>query len=323
MSDINASERQVLLDAFGALLMPLMKVAFQYGVSAGDISQVVRQVYVGALERRLAMQGRPASDARLAVMGGFTKGEVQTAREALRSGVSINSTKSISLDQITGLLTIWHTDSRFSTAYGLALDLSLDRNEGQRTVPTLIDAACPGVDQDALLDELVASGCVEIHDERFVRCLSRAYVPKGREVGKIARMGRFLAAISENFSYNVLRDESEPGYFERAVIAESALTEEGKALFLQLVETKGQSLLEEIDTWLTGLGPPYVTPRGKKYGFGLYFFEEPELAATLDSSANEWRQQRGNTERSHSADEIDVLSPRIGPLQGKPTQGEH
>lgn len=309
MSGVNANEREVLLEAFGALLRPFMKVAFQYGVSAADLGELVRQVYISALERQLALQGRPASDARIAVMGGFTKGEVQRTREALRSGNSVTSTKSVSLDQITSLLTVWHTDGRFSTAYGLALDLSLKPGGGLRTFAALIDVACPGVDQDVLLDELVASSCVEIHENEFIRCLSRAYVPKGKEVGKIARMGRFLAAISENFSHNVLREDSEKGYFERAVIADSALTEEGKVLFLQAAETKGQAFLEELDTWLTGLGPPYVASTGKKYGLGLYFFEEPQLGPALDSDPNEWKQQKREQEQPRVVEEIDVLAP--------------
>lgn len=304
----NVSERDVLLDAFGALLKPLMKVAFQYGVSAADMNQVVRQVYIGALEQHLGVQGRPATDERVAIMGGFTRDEVHRAREAIRSGASIASTKLITLDQVTSLLTVWHTDSRFSTAYGLALDLSLTPDGSIRTLSNLVKAACPSVDQDVVLDELVASGCVELHDGQFIRCLSRAYVPKGKEVGRIARMGRFLAAISENFAHNILRDESDKGYLERAVVSEALLTPEGKTLFLEMAESKGQALLEEIDTWLTGLSVPYVANGGKRYGLGIYFFEEPTLSGALEADANDWKYQRRETEADKAPQEIDVLA---------------
>ena len=67
------SEKEAVLSVFAALVQPLMRVAFEYGISAGEIAGVVRRVYIQALEARLLDQKRPTTDARLAVVAGLAK----------------------------------------------------------------------------------------------------------------------------------------------------------------------------------------------------------------------------------------------------------
>jgi len=52
----------------------------------------------------------------------------------------------------------------------------------------------PRADRDALLDEMIASGSVDVVDGSTVRCLSRAYLPTGADTTRIDRVGRFLGA---------------------------------------------------------------------------------------------------------------------------------
>src|SRR5215469_7212481 len=174
-------EKEAVLSVFAALVRPLMRVAFEYGISASEIAGVVRRTYIQALEARLLEQKRPTTDARLAVVAGLAKSDVTALREATRAGAPHSLRATVSLDQVTNLLTVWHTHSGFSGAYGLALELDLVPTSGspRRSFRELVAAACPGADEEALLDELIASGSVEVIDGITIRCLSRAYVPKG------------------------------------------------------------------------------------------------------------------------------------------------
>ena len=76
-------EKEAVLSVFAALVQPLMRVAFEYGISAGEIAGVVRRVYIQALEARLREQKRPTTDARLAVvahpLGGIADASVLLA----------------------------------------------------------------------------------------------------------------------------------------------------------------------------------------------------------------------------------------------------
>jgi hypothetical protein len=253
-----------------------MRVAFEYGISASEIAGVVRRTYIQALEARLIDQKRSTTDARLAVVAGLTKSDVTALREATRSGAPHSLRGTVSLDQVTNLLTVWHTNSGFSGAYGLALELDLVPTPGspRRSFKELVNAACPGFEQEALLDELLASGSVEVIDSITVRCLSRAYLPQETDVKRIEWMGRVLSNVASSFVHNLLRGAQEPAYLERAVVADEPISEAGRDKFLAVAGERGQELLTELDTYLTRLAASERSESGKKYGVGVYFFED-------------------------------------------------
>jgi len=297
-------EKEAVLSVFAALMRPLMRAAFEYGISASEISALVRRTYIQALEARLSEQKRPATDARLAVVSGLAKSDVTALREATTVGAPHSLSPGASREHVAILLSVWHTHSDFSGAYGLAVELDLAPTPGsrRRSFSELVAIACPGVDQEVLLDELLATGSVEIIDSTTVRCLSRALVQKGADIKRIERMGRFLGVIAGNFVHNLLREESEPAYFERAVISDEPLSEAGRDQFLKLASDRGQELLSEFDTFLTHLAMTEKNVSGKKYGLGIYFFDD-QLAATTESG------QEDNLETTtRVVQEIDVLA---------------
>jgi hypothetical protein len=301
-------EKEAVLSVFAELVRPLMRVAFEYGISAGEIAGVVRRTYIQALEARLSDQKRSTTDARLAVVAGLAKSDVTALREALRAGAPHSLRASVSLDQVTNLLTVWHTHTGFSGAYGLAMELDVVPTPGspRRSFRELVDAACPGADGEALLDELVAAGSVEVIDSMTARCLSRAYVPKGADVKRIERMGRFLAVVSANFVHNLLRVSPEPVYFERTVVSDESISEAGRDKFLALAGERGQELLTELDTFLTRLAASERSEAGRKYGVGVYFFEDQ---STDQETEVHTKTDDEKTSRTVSpVEEIDVLA---------------
>jgi hypothetical protein len=305
----SAREKEAVLSVFAALVRPLMRVAFEYGISASEIAGVVRRTFIQSLEARLMEQKRPTTDARLAVVAGLAKSDVTALREATRAGAPHSLRATVSLDQVTNLLTVWHTHSGFSGAYGLALELDLVPTAGspRRSFHELVVAACPGADDEALLDELVAAGSVEVIDSTTVRCLSRAYVQQGADVKRIERMGRFLAAITGNFVHNLLRVNPEPVYFERAVVSDELLTEAGRDKFLALAAERGQELLTELDTFLTRLAATDGSASGKRYGVGVYFFDD-QLTDTITEVEGKESFERRPTRIASPVEEIDVLA---------------
>ncbi len=305
----SAREKEAVLNVFASLVRPLTRVAFEYGISASEISGVVRRTYIQALEARLMDQQRATTDARLAVVAGLTKSDVTALREATRSGAPHSLRATVSLDQVTSLLTAWHTHTGFSGAYGLALELDLAPTSGspRKSFRELVKIACPGADEEALLDELVAAGSVEVIDSVTVRCLSRAYVPKGADVKRIERMGRFLAVIAGNFVHNLLRISPEPLYFERTVLSDDPLSETGRNRLLVLAAERGQELLTEIDTFLTRLASAERSEAGKKYGVGIYFFED-KPGDGLDWQLGDSDDDEPIVPVTKTVEEIDVLA---------------
>ena len=272
----SAREKEAVLSVFAALMRPLMTMAFEYGISASEIAGAVRRTYIQALEARLAAQKRPASDARLAVVSGLTKSDVTALREAARTGAPHSARIAARVDQITNLLTVWHTHSGFSGAYGLALELDVVPTSGspRRSFPELVAVACPGADQEALLDELIASGSVEVIDAITVRCLSRAYLPQETDVKRIEWMGRVLSNVAASLIHNLRREPRDPVYLERAVVCDEPISEAGRDKFLALAGERGQALLTELDSFLARLTSTEGSASGRRYGLGVYFFDD-------------------------------------------------
>lgn len=304
----SAREKEAVLNVFASLVRPLTRVAFEYGISASEISGAVRRTYIQSLEERLMDQKRVTTDARIAAVAGLTKSDVSALREATRAGAPHSLRATVSLDQVTNLLTVWHTLTGYSGAYGLALELDLQPTPGspRKSFRELVAAACPGADTEALLDELVAAGSVEVVDNSTVRCLSRAYLPQGEDVKRIERMGRFLSSVTASFVHNLLRLGTDPLYFERAVVSDEPMSDSGRDKFSSIAGERGQELLTELDTFLTRLAESEPNKSGKKYGVGIYFFEDqgPEGA---EANFDETESVSGQATKPQIV-EIDVLA---------------
>ena len=301
-------EKEAVLNVFAALLRPLMRIAFQYGISASEIAGVVRRTYINALEARLVEQKRPASDARLAVVAGLPKSDVTALREAARMGAPHGLRSGASVDQIPNLLTVWHTHSGFSGAYGLAMELDLAPTPGspRRSFRELVAVACPGADEEALLDELIASGSVEVIDSITVRCLSRAYLPQETDVTRIEWMGRALSNVAASFIHNLSSDSHEPVYLERAVVCDEPISEAGRDKFLALAGERGQALLTELDSFVAHLSATEGSASGRRYGLGLYFFDD-QMSGDLQTPTKKRHDGKQATAAS-PIEEIDVLA---------------
>jgi hypothetical protein len=280
-SKTSTDERDALLALFTALLRPLMPVALERGISAREISDAVRRAYVQVLEGRMAGQDRQLSDARLALVAGLTRSEVQLFRDPRRKASAAAGPVS-HFQQVAKLLTVWHTHPRFSGAYGLALDVDLGTatEPGSRSFTELVEAAVPGADRDVLLDELIATNSAEIVDQTTLRCRARAAVWRNSDDANITtqidRAAKCLEAAASSYAHNILRETGEKKYFERMVTSDHALSERSRDEFSAIAQVRGDSYVTELDSWIAKHTEPDLSPAGRRYGVGVYFFEESQ-----------------------------------------------
>jgi hypothetical protein len=309
--DKTSAEKEAVLNVFAAFMRPLTRVAFEYGITAGEIAGAVRRIYIDALEARLKEQQRPTTDARLAAIAGLPRSDVSALREALREGAPLGS-QQYNFDQIAVVLSVWNTHKDFLGAYGIPVDLDIQKAEDspRRSFTELVSMASPDVDAETMLEGLLAAKAVEVVDGRTVRCLERAFVPKGSDVAaRIERAGRFLGVVAGNFVHNLLRTGADPFYFERVVVSDEVLTNSSRDAFLAISAQKGQELVGELDSFLSLLPPTEPHAKGKKYGVGIYFFEEPATNGPVARSVTT-KQDDANDRKPAPLEEIDVLAPR-------------
>src|SRR5580698_2455270 len=322
-SKTNSAERDALLALFTALLRPLMPVALERGISAREISDSVRRAYVQVLEGRMAGQDRQLSDARLALVAGLTRSEVQLFRDPRRkAAASVGSANQF--QQAAKLLTVWHTHPRFSGAYGLALDLELaaTKDPSQRSFDELVETAVPGADRDMLLDELIATNSAEIVDQTTLRCRARAAVWRSSDdlnaIPQIDRAAKCLETAASSFAHNLLRETGDKKYFERMVVSDHALSERNRDEFSAIAQVRGDSYVTELDTWIAKHTEPDESPAGRRYGVAVYFFEESQ-SAEQSAGARSLGGDISVEGRKGSVREIDVLAP---PAFKKSDQGQ-
>jgi hypothetical protein len=287
--DNRDAQGAALIDAVEALLRPLMPLFRNYGVTHHDLSQTLARLFVYDTAEILSEERRPATPARLALMTGLTRGEVEKHLSERNASTKRRAMKTSALMTPAAVLTAWNTDTRFSTPYGVAVDLSLAPDGRHRTFSDLVTASSPDSDPDAVLDQLLAAGCVEVHEQEFVRCTNRAYIPAGVSVERISRIGTVLGALAATLTHNLL-EESSVGYLERSVQTDFPVSDDGRRVIREWLAADGSRFLETLDAWMTASRPELEAPDGHRVGVDIFMYDapiEPAATAGVKAAANQ------------------------------------
>lgn len=269
----HSEQRAALVDAVEASLRPLMPLFLNYGVMHHDLTEMLARVFVTAIGEQLKKEGRPTTVARLALSTGINRSRVEKIvadrdAAASRRAFATQNTSALAL-----VLATWHDDPRFSTPYGVPLDLEVAQAEGRRSFVDLVGVASPGLDPDVALDQLIAAGCVEVHELGFLRCTDRAYIPAGIDKSQIVRLGQRAAALARTFTHNLLNEDRRDPLFERQVDTDYPVSDDGRRVIQRYLETEGQSFLVTLDQWLTGRHDQLREDGGKRFGISIFAYE--------------------------------------------------
>jgi hypothetical protein len=287
--DIAEEQGTALIDALEAVLRPLLPLFRNYGLSHVDLSQMLGRLFVYDSAETLSREGRPTSVPRLAIMNGLTRGEVEKHLSDREASTRRRALKTSQLMTPAIVLSAWNTDSRFSTPYGAAIDLSLESGGPRRSFANLVDAAAPEADAEAVLDQLVAAGCVEIVEKTFVRCTNWAYIPAGVSVERIARIGSVMGALAATFTHNLLESVDAGGYLERQVQSNFPVSKQGRLELRKWLVDEGTKFLTNIDAWMTENRKTLEGSEGRRAGVEIFMFDaksEESEASDIRPAAN-------------------------------------
>jgi hypothetical protein len=287
--DTTDEQGAAVIDAIEAVLRPLMPLFRNFGATHHDLSQMLARLFVYDTAEILQKEGRPTTVGRLALMTGLTRGETEKHLAERRIAVKRRSLKASALMTPAAVLTAWNTDARFSTPYGVALDLSLTPSGRQRTFADLVTASAPGTDPESVLDQLLAAGCVEVHEQDFVRCTNRAYIPAGVSVERITRMGSALGALAATLTHNLLEDSS-VGYAERSVQTDFPVSNDGRRAIREWLVVDGTRFLETLDAWMTSSKAELEASTGQRVGVEFFMYDAPMEASAppeIQAAANQ------------------------------------
>lgn len=290
ITDLQTKQHDALLDSVEAMLRPVVPLFLSFGVTYAELADLVRGLFAQATADELKKEGRPVTSARLGLVTGINRGLV----ESLLAGRQDASARRREAEEyrvaIATILERWHDDSRFSTLYGIPLDLGVDEHSANRRFSELSEIACPGVDPDLLADELVIAGCAAYTDDGSIRCLQRMFIPTGLDPSAIAQIGQTTSTLTSTMVRNLLRQEGDPSYFGRSIFSDSPISQRGFTEFLKYLNSEGQAFLEKTDRWMNSDQKVEKDPQGKRIGMYLYVYDLPEspspsLKATAASNA--------------------------------------
>lgn len=288
MSD---SVKAGLLAAYAKLLRPLIRILLRHGVTYAELSEVVKTVYVSTAAKEFRVPGKKMSKARIAIVTGLTRKEVQRISEKNKE----DSEPKSNLSRIGRVLSGWHTDPDFTGPYGMPLELRYDSEiPADATFTKLVQRYSGDMTPRAMLDELVRVGTVIETDQNWFKVLRRDYVPFTLAPDFLERVGRVIHNFVHTIEANMQRPVGEKGIFERTVMPTAGLRQQDLPLFESYIHQKCQALLEDIDNWLSKLEQPSQRDTAIHTGVGIYHYvvEQDEES---EKNIKEMLEERSNT----------------------------
>lgn len=263
----------------------------RHGVTYAEFSEVVKTVYVATAAHEFRVPGKKMSKARIAIVTGLTRKEVQRISEIdnkEKAGLKTN------LSRIGRVLSGWHTDPDFTGPYGMPLELRYDSEiAADATFVRLVQRYSGDMTPRAMLDELLRVGAVVETDQSWFKVVRREYVPHTLAPDFLERVGRGVHNFVHTIEMNMQKTGPGKGRFERTVRPDSGLRIQDLPLFDQYVRQKSQALLEDIDNWLTKLERPTKNDTTIQTGVGIYHFvvedddyDEKNIKELLEDRSN-------------------------------------
>ncbi len=267
----------IIHQAFYRILLTLAKVALRFGVSAGSMTELLRRAYVEAAENSLIEEGKKPLTTRICALTGFYRKEVVRLKSLPPLGDTEVDDR---YNRSSRVITAWLRDPDYLTKAGQPAVLKLD---GKFGFEALVRGYSGDMTPNAMLEELMRLGVVELTTRKAVKLKTRAYIPHTSELDTLQIMGTDTADLIETIYHNMRSNESERR-FQRKV-SYVHIPENQVEKFRRYAAKESQALLEKLDRWLAGkdteaksLGTP-----GSRLGLGIYMVAHENKPCTQET----------------------------------------
>jgi len=283
-----------LLVAYSKLLRPLVRILLRHGITYAELAEVVKGVYVKTAAQEFRVPGKKMSKARIAIITGLTRKEVQRISQLKSEGAYEARANS---SRIGRVLSGWHTDPDFTGPYGMPLELRYDsENSEDVTFVRLVQRFSGDMTPRAMLDELLRVGAVVETEHNWFKAIRREYVPNLLAPNFLERVGTGVHNFATTIETNMQKEGPGKGLFERYVWRPGGIRQSDLPAFNEYIRERGQGLLDEIDNWLSNLeapddGEPKETVNT---GLGIYHYvvhdedDEKDIKELLDDKSR-WK----------------------------------
>ena len=241
------TSNKILTTAVRQILRPLVRILLRNGIACGSFEEMVRKAYVDEAFAQAQRSKTKATISSVSAETGLSRKEVKRLTE---TDLTDSSSTEQKYNRAIRVISGWLNDPRFAYAEGnpraLTLDSGLDSDDG--SFASLVKHYSGDIPTRAMLNLLESSECVEVKDG-LVHLVRNAYVP-GNDPEEIIRiLGKDTNQLINTIDHNLTADEKSK-WFQRKVsnprVRADALDE-----FREFSRKRSQTLLEELDSWLS------------------------------------------------------------------------
>ncbi len=265
---------QALEHAIRQIFRPLVRILLRNGISFGQFAEMAKQAYVEVAAEEFTIPGKSQTTSRVATLTGLTRKEVQRINTLPTQTQGESS--AARYNRAARVITAWATEAPYLDDAGEPAGLKL--NGPAPSFTSLVKTASGDITPRTILDELIHVGAVAKAEDGTLRLLTRAYIPDGDDVEKVAILGTDVADLIATISHN-LRAGREQAYFQRKVCYDN-LPEEVMAELRTIIRDKAQAALEGMNAEMNRRdrdSNPRSQGSGRvRAGLGIYYFEERE-----------------------------------------------
>lgn len=270
------SLKVIVISAFTRLMRPLVRILLRNGVSFGELSELLKRLYVEAAVASPSLAGHRPSPSKISIATGLSKAEVNRLIDA----PPLDHEKlEDQVNRVGRLLAAWHQSMEFTGPYGVPLELPFESNGPQPCFSRLVQrAGITDIAPEDMLNELIGCGAVQQLPSGVSRVLDRSYLPSPTDPAALEFMTQAFTDLAGTLDRNLSTTDTDSKFFERRVWSPVGVPLRLFDEFRQMVESLGQQFLEELDLWITGA----ESQRGDDeqlihIGVATYLFKREEL----------------------------------------------
>lgn len=260
--------QQTLSGAVLRILRSLARVLIRHGLPFDGFVDLAKRAYVDVALADFAIPGRKPSVSRVSVLTGLTRKEVQRLTEGPGE---VDGEQVARHNRAARVVAGWVRDPEFQTEDS-PQELTLD---GERGFAELVRRYGGDVPPRAVLDELLRVGTVQRQADGRLRLMSRVYIPRTSDLGKLTILGADVAWLIDTIDHNLVHADAPR--FQRKVMYDN-LPVEALPEFRAFATHHAQETVELLDHWLSRHdrdANPRVHGTGRmRAGVGIFCFEQ-------------------------------------------------
>ncbi|MEZ5499109.1 MAG: DUF6502 family protein [Steroidobacteraceae bacterium] len=243
-----SSARQDLLATAESILDPLVDFLMRGGLGANAVKQALIKCYVRSASQLLSDKGMSPTTSRVALLSELTRAEVASAFESREFE---DHADPMLVHDLATILNVWHTDDQFCIPFGaMPRELDIVGRPGRPCFADLVRVASPKRSSSEMLQRLVASGVVQIIEEKTVRALSRAFKPREYDSAAVAYIGQQVSGLLRTFRRNSNASVLKVSKFtEKSVKTDHPIEVRREPEVSGFVSERAMELLRSVDDW--------------------------------------------------------------------------